>query len=93
MPLFEYFCSACQKKFEQIVSSSDLDAGRCPGCGSQKARKLISRFAIGGQGDLRESTMHGCHDYDGSPGGDSHGGHEGHDHGHEGHSEGGSDSD
>lgn len=61
MALFEYYCDACRLKFEQITSSTDPDAGKCPQCRSSETRKLISRFAVGGQGDLRESTTHGCH--------------------------------
>lgn len=66
MALFEYFCKPCKLKFEQIVSSGSKDAGVCPKCGNKKSEKLISKFAIGGQGDQRESTLHGCHEgYDG----------------------------
>jgi putative FmdB family regulatory protein len=90
MPLFEYFCTPCRKKFEQISSAGDPEAGRCPLCQGKQTQKLISRFAIGGQGDLRESTMHGCHDYDGAPGqehshgpGDDHSHNHGEDHGHD----------
>ena len=62
MPLYEYFCENCQTKFEQITSTQDPDEGKCPKCNEKKTKKLLSRFAIGGQGDLRESTQHGCHD-------------------------------
>jgi putative FmdB family regulatory protein len=62
MALYEYFCEACQARFEQITSSTDPDAGKCPKCHGKKTRKLISAFRVGGRGDLRESTMHGCHD-------------------------------
>ena len=64
MALYEFFCDACQLKFEQITSSTDEDQGKCPKCSSkQHSKRLISRFAVGGQGDLRESTFHGCHDH------------------------------
>ncbi len=62
MALYEYFCDRCQYKFEQITSERDPDQGKCPKCHSKETRKLLSRFAIGGQGDLRESTQHGCDD-------------------------------
>lgn len=84
--MFEYFCGGCQAKFEQIVGFSDPDKGKCPKCNGYKTQRLVSRFAVGGQGDLRESTMHGCdhpsHDFEGSSGDHSHdpasheGGHE-----------------
>ena len=62
MALYEYFCRDCKVKFEQITSSGDPDAGACPKCNLKNTERLISRFAVGGQGDLRESThYHGCH--------------------------------
>lgn len=66
MALREFYCESCRIQFEQITSSTaetaDPDYGRCPRCSSAKnSRKLISRFRVGGQGDLRESTIHGCH--------------------------------
>jgi putative FmdB family regulatory protein len=62
MPLFEYSCEKCRKKFEQIGSSTAETEVLCPGCGSKSVQKLISRFAVAGQGDQREGTQHGCHD-------------------------------
>jgi putative FmdB family regulatory protein len=84
MALYEYYCDSCQLRFEQITSASDPDAGKCPKCHGKDSKKLISPFAVGGRGDLRESTMHGCHDCHVPTGP----GHEagGHDHGHDGHS-------
>src|SRR4051812_38355031 len=61
MALFEFYCDTCSFKFEQITSSTDEDSGKCPKCQNKNTRKLISRFSVGGRGDLRESTMHGCH--------------------------------
>lgn len=60
MALYEFYCETCQSQFEQITSSSDPGMGKCPKCHDKNTRKLISRFAVGGQGDLRESTVHGC---------------------------------
>lgn len=88
MACFEFYCDACRHKFEQITRAGEPDMGKCPKCGSQKTRKLISKFAVGGQGDLRESTMHGCHDYTGV--GESHDhDHAGHDHSGHDHGDGG----
>jgi putative FmdB family regulatory protein len=67
MALYEYFCESCQYKFEQISSKLDLDLGKCPKCQGKHTKKLISKFSVGGQGDLRESTLHGCHDCHVSP--------------------------
>lgn len=59
MPLYEFECQNCQNLFETIQKKQDPP--KCPKCGSSKTQKVISRFAVGGQGDLRESTDHGCH--------------------------------
>jgi len=81
MPLYEYYCGDCHGKFEQITSASDPDQGKCLKCHGKNTRKLLSRFAIGGQGDLRESTLHGCHDCMPGPGDESsHDSHGEHDH-------------
>ncbi|MGK5086157.1 zinc ribbon domain-containing protein [Bdellovibrionota bacterium FG-2] len=77
MALYEFFCESCKSKFEQITSSTDPDQGTCPKCHGKQTRKLISAFAVGGQGDLRESTQHGCHGCPMSEGGGCHGGGEG----------------
>ena len=79
MALYEYFCESCRTQFEQITSNTDPDAGKCPKCQTKNTRKLISAFRVGGRGDLRESTMHGCHDCH-VPLGPQQGAH-GHDHG------------
>lgn len=59
--MYEYFCKRCQGKFEQITQCSDPDRGKCPKCNTNETEQLISKFAVGGRGDLRESTLHGCH--------------------------------
>lgn len=63
----------------------DPDYGRCPRCQQTKTQRLVSKFRIGGQGDLRESTQHGCHDYTGldSGHGQDHAGDHAHDHDHD----------
>ncbi|MBR6020891.1 MAG: zinc ribbon domain-containing protein [Kiritimatiellae bacterium] len=43
MPLFEYRCLDCDRAFEALVSSGDTP--RCPHCGSERLRKLLSAFA------------------------------------------------
>jgi putative FmdB family regulatory protein len=81
---FEFYCDSCKLKFEQLTSEQAPDKGKCPKCQNNHTRKLISRFAVGGQGDLRETTMHGCHDAHVSLPGESAApdhDHSGHDHG------------
>lgn len=61
MAIYEFHCEPCRKRFEQITSSTDPDQGKCPTCGGRETRRLISGFKVGGRGDVRESTIHGCH--------------------------------
>lgn len=71
MPLYDFRCEKCSHKFEQITSSDPAGQAECPKCGSSENKRLVSRFKVGGRGDLRESTTHGCH-----------GCHSGHNHSH-----------
>jgi putative FmdB family regulatory protein len=46
MPVYEYRCAACGKKFQALVGVVAGPADeRCPHCGSQDTKKLVSRFA------------------------------------------------
>ena len=46
MPLYEYECDACGKRFERIQKFSDPLADVCPHCGKSPVRKLLSSPAI-----------------------------------------------
>ncbi|HET7695410.1 MAG TPA: zinc ribbon domain-containing protein [Vicinamibacterales bacterium] len=46
MPLYEYECEACQKRFERIQKFSDPQVDVCPNCGRGPVRKLLSSPAI-----------------------------------------------
>ena len=45
MPLYEYACDSCGKRFERIQKFSDPPVAVCPDCGAP-VRKLISSPAI-----------------------------------------------
>ncbi len=46
MPLFEYTCNQCRKRFSVLVGmTSDGDSGVCPHCGSDQSTKRVTRFA------------------------------------------------
>ena len=49
MPIFEYECRACGKRFEELVMGSSPEIV-CPACGSCDAEKLFSPFARNCQG-------------------------------------------
>lgn len=46
MPLYEYECSACHHRFEQIQRFSDPLVRKCPSCGKSRVKKLLSSPAI-----------------------------------------------
>jgi len=46
MPLYEYECDACGKRFEKIVKFSDPPLDVCPNCGKGPVTKLLSSPAF-----------------------------------------------
>ena len=46
MPIYEYACKDCTKRFELIVHGSSTP--RCPSCDSKRLEKQLSVFAVGG---------------------------------------------
>jgi putative FmdB family regulatory protein len=46
MPLYEFYCSRCDKKFEELCSSS-VKKVCCPDCGKESAR-VFSTFRTSG---------------------------------------------
>jgi putative FmdB family regulatory protein len=46
MPLFDFRCSDCRKKFTLLVGVvAERQDEKCPACGSANVNKLVSRFA------------------------------------------------
>jgi putative FmdB family regulatory protein len=60
MPINEYRCEACNKKFEKLVKASTPTKDeeiKCPKCGESKVKKTFSSFSsrststlLGGRG-------------------------------------------
>jgi len=46
VPLYEYECEACGKRFEKIQKYSDPLVDVCPNCGKGPVKKLLSSPAI-----------------------------------------------
>lgn len=46
MPVYEYYCAECDRRFEALRPMSQADAPiPCPRCAASNTRKMISTFA------------------------------------------------
>jgi putative FmdB family regulatory protein len=52
MPIYEYECDKCGERFElrRGIAESD-DAVKCPKCGDEYLRRVISSFGIASSGN------------------------------------------
>jgi putative FmdB family regulatory protein len=48
MPIYEFECEGCGDRFEELVGAG-VEAASCPGCGSERTRRLISGFSPPGR--------------------------------------------
>ncbi len=76
MPVYEYQCTACNFEFEREQRISEDPIKKCPKCGKQKAKRLISRTSFvlkggGWYGDLYGSVKPGSEKKDGDGSGAS----------------------
>ncbi len=56
MPIYEYICNKCDKKFEELVRSARTKAQiACPECGSKETARALSVFAVGAEGSAKSS--------------------------------------
>lgn len=58
MPIYEFLCSSCGERFEELVAA-DTEAAACPACGTKGARRMLSAPAtpfrlVKGPGDTRK---------------------------------------
>jgi len=57
MPIYEYSCQACNKKFDQLVRTMTGEHKPvCPECGSPKTARTLSLFAVGGESTGKSSA-------------------------------------
>jgi len=45
VPIYEYLCGACDRRFERLVRRFD-EAVACPSCASDAVEKQLSVFAV-----------------------------------------------
>jgi putative FmdB family regulatory protein len=52
VPIYEYQCNKCEHKLETLQKISDKPLKKCPECGKQSLRKLVSAaaFRLSGSG-------------------------------------------
>ncbi len=49
MPMYEYRCRECGKRYEMLRRMSDADRDlKCPDCQSEHVERQLSTFAAGG---------------------------------------------
>jgi len=57
MPLYEYQCKKCEKRFETLLSLRELDDPvKCPDCGSEETDRLLSTFSAFVGGSARNAS-------------------------------------
>ena len=56
MPIFEYKCQDCSKRFEELILNSKQAEPDCPECGGADVERLISTFAAKAGGDDASSA-------------------------------------
>ncbi|NLU48674.1 MAG: zinc ribbon domain-containing protein [Syntrophomonadaceae bacterium] len=62
MPIFDFACQDCGKKFDLMISNKDKDKVTCPECGSSQVKQLLSVFNTASRGSKTElpSCSVGC---------------------------------
>ncbi len=60
MPLYEYACKKCGRRFEYLVTGGKEGEVACPECGALEPQKLISCFGIGGGSSRIKASSAGC---------------------------------
>ncbi len=55
MPIYEYQCNACDKRFEYLVLGGDAPEG-CPSCRSKKVSRLMSACGFVSKGKGGETV-------------------------------------
>jgi putative FmdB family regulatory protein len=63
VPIYEYTCKSCDKKFEKLVramsSATNGAKVKCPECGSTRTARSFSVFAVGADGGKASTAVPG----------------------------------
>ncbi|MGE5381456.1 MAG: FmdB family zinc ribbon protein [Methylocystaceae bacterium] len=60
MPFFDFKCEQCEKKFEVRVSNAAKDKVRCPNCGGNQIKQLLSPFFAPGSSGGNSCSGSNC---------------------------------
>ena len=58
MPIYEFRCNTCRKKFEELVTSREAKV-HCPKCKKQDVTRLMSAFSVKSSGSSRAGASSG----------------------------------
>ena len=50
MPIYEYKCRKCNRKFELLTTIAQADKAACKFCGSPQTNRQLSVFGVSGSG-------------------------------------------
>jgi putative FmdB family regulatory protein len=59
MPIYEYACNGCGRRFEKLVRRFGEDVS-CPGCESASVDKQLSVFAVGASASPSAGAASAC---------------------------------
>ena len=61
MPIYEYACQDCARRFERLVrSQAESNATtRCPGCNGANVERLVSLFSASSDTTRHQNLKHG----------------------------------
>jgi len=60
MPIYEYECEKCNRRFEHLLKGSRDSPSVCPHCGAKKVKKVFSSFSVATGGMKDHSTPADC---------------------------------
>lgn len=69
MPIYEFKCKDCERKFEVLTSIKQRDEVKCPGCQSPNLESLLSLFSTkvfnekGGPGACQGCSNNHCSNF------------------------------
>ena len=60
MPIYEFQCRRCSRRFETLLPVGAEDRAACPECGGRELSKCVSAFGIGGGADRTAASSKDC---------------------------------